>query len=230
MTKRLRLQAAAPHRERRRRRARPRPSRRASCRRRTIRPRPRRSAPSSPRASAPASSTSCRYGVVARLTAAARRARARCHRAVLQGAARRHGHLRDRQSHPDDRGGEHLRARLQAGEGRLPLRCLGLLHQVHDFIFKRFTGAKCDERLCLLRHRHRARPDRLLAAGRHLLRRSSCWPSTTSRRIWRGVWGIDGQYDFVHAVFDDGTQRPEDAAASRWAAASTIATRTGSRA
>ncbi len=27
-------------------------------------------------------------------------------------------------------------------------------------------------------------------------------PSTMSRSIWRGVWGIEGQYDFVHARFD----------------------------
>jgi iron complex outermembrane recepter protein len=31
--------------------------------------------------------------------------------------------------------------------------------------------------------------------------------------IWRGVWGVDGQYDFVRATFSDGTfvpQRPPD--------------------
>ena len=28
-------------------------------------------------------------------------------------------------------------------------------------------------------------------------------------RIWRGVWGIDGQYDFVHATFKDGTFVPK---------------------
>jgi iron complex outermembrane receptor protein len=27
-------------------------------------------------------------------------------------------------------------------------------------------------------------------------------------RIWRGVWGINGQYDFVHAKFDDGEYVP----------------------
>jgi iron complex outermembrane receptor protein len=28
-------------------------------------------------------------------------------------------------------------------------------------------------------------------------------------RIWRGVWGVDGQYDFVHAKFKDGTYVPK---------------------
>jgi len=32
-------------------------------------------------------------------------------------------------------------------------------------------------------------------------------------RLWRGVWGVDGQYDFVRATFSDGTfvpKRPPD--------------------
>jgi len=28
-------------------------------------------------------------------------------------------------------------------------------------------------------------------------------------RIWRGIWGVDAQYDFVHAVFSDGTFVPK---------------------
>jgi len=28
-------------------------------------------------------------------------------------------------------------------------------------------------------------------------------------RIWHGVWGIEGQYDFVHATFSDGTFVPK---------------------
>jgi iron complex outermembrane receptor protein len=28
-------------------------------------------------------------------------------------------------------------------------------------------------------------------------------------RIWHGIWGIEGQYDFVHATFSDGTFVPK---------------------
>ena len=40
-----------------------------------------------------------------------------------------------------------------------------------DFIYKRFTGAKCDDRFRLLRHGHGARSDHLLPARRYLHRR-----------------------------------------------------------
>ena len=69
-----------------------------------------------------------------------------------------------------------------------------------NFIYKRFTGAKCDDDFASCGTGTRARPDRLLAAAMPRSTAPSCWPSTTSRRIWRGVWGIDGQYDFVHAT------------------------------
>ena len=149
------------------------------------------------------------HGVVARLTGAARRARARRHRALLQGAARVHRHLRDRQSQPHDRGGQHLRDRLQAGQGRLPLRRLGLPHRVQELHLQALHRRQVRRRLRLVR---RPAPSSTRSSTRSRTPPStapSCWPSYDIARIWRGVWGIDGQYDFVHATFDDGTYVPK---------------------
>ena len=66
-----------------------------------------------------------------------------------------------------------------------------------------FTGAKCDDTLASCGAGTRARPDRVPAARRHVLRRRDAGRSYDVGRIWRGMWGIDGQYDFVHATFDD---------------------------
>ena len=83
-----------------------------------------------------------------------------------------------------------------------------------NFIYKRFTGAKCDDRFCLLRHGGTELDQIVYSQQDATFTAPSCWPSTTSRRIWHGVWGIEGQYDFVHAILADGTYVPEDAAAS----------------
>ena len=68
--------------------------------------------------------------------------------------------------------GEHLRARLQAGQGRFPVRCLGLPHRTSRTSSSSASpapSATTTSHSCGIGER--ARPDRLLAAGRHLLRR-----------------------------------------------------------
>jgi iron complex outermembrane receptor protein len=70
------------------------------------------------------------------------------------------------------------------------------------FIFKGLTGLKCDDTLAscgagseldqvLYRQRNAT------FYGLELLAEQDIG------RIWKGVWGIDGRYDFVHASFDD---------------------------
>ena len=86
------------------------------------------------------------------------------------------------------------------------------------FIFKQLTGDTCDgtSPRCAASPAagRRTEPAALPAARRDLLRRRAHWPSTTWRRIWNGMWGVDGQYDFVHAKFDDGEYVPRMPAAS----------------
>jgi iron complex outermembrane receptor protein len=77
-----------------------------------------------------------------------------------------------------------------------------------NFIFKRFTGAKCDDDFASCGTGTKL--DQIVYAqqdatfiGAELLSEYDV------ARIWRGVWGIDGQYDFVHATFKDGTFVPK---------------------
>jgi iron complex outermembrane receptor protein len=70
------------------------------------------------------------------------------------------------------------------------------------FIFKQLTGLKCDETLAscgagseldqVLYRQRDATFYGLELFGEHDI-----------ARIWKGVWGIDARYDFVHASFDD---------------------------
>ena len=81
------------------------------------------------------------------------------------------------------------------------------------FISKYLTGGTCGEAFaeCMLS----GNP----AAGdefEELVFRSATRPSTALSwlaqydvaPIWNGIWGVEGQYDFVHAKFDDGDYVP----------------------
>ncbi|HJU30018.1 MAG TPA: TonB-dependent receptor, partial [Hyphomicrobiaceae bacterium] len=77
-----------------------------------------------------------------------------------------------------------------------------------NFVFKRFTGIKCDDDFASC------------GAGTELDQIVYSQQDATFTgaelqaeydvaRVWRGVWGIEGQYDFVHAVLADGTYVPK---------------------
>jgi iron complex outermembrane receptor protein len=77
-----------------------------------------------------------------------------------------------------------------------------------NFIYKRFTGAKCDSDFASCGTGTEL--DQIVYSqqdatfyGAELLTEYDI------ARIWRGVWGIEGQYDFVHAVLADGTYVPK---------------------
>ncbi len=77
-----------------------------------------------------------------------------------------------------------------------------------NFIYKRFTGAKCDDDFASCGTGTEL--DQIVYSqqdatfyGAELLAEYDV------QRIWRGVWGIDGQYDFVHAKLADGTYVPK---------------------
>jgi iron complex outermembrane recepter protein len=80
--------------------------------------------------------------------------------------------------------------------------------EFNNFIYKRFTGAKCDSDFASCGTGTEL--DQIVYSqqnatfyGAELLAEHDI------ARIWRGVWGIDGQYDFVHATFKDGTFVPK---------------------
>jgi iron complex outermembrane receptor protein len=77
----------------------------------------------------------------------------------------------------------------------------------NNFIFDNFTGAKCDDTFATC------------GSGSELDQAVFTQQDATFygaelqaeydvARLWRGVWGIQGRYDFVHATFDDGTFVP----------------------
>jgi iron complex outermembrane receptor protein len=76
------------------------------------------------------------------------------------------------------------------------------------FIYKRFTGIECGEEFdsCgdedeLRQIVYSQRNARLV--GAELQTEYDIAP------VWRGMWGVQGQYDFVHAVFEDGSYVPK---------------------
>lgn len=80
--------------------------------------------------------------------------------------------------------------------------------QFTDFIYKRFTGAKCDSDFSSC------------GAGSELdqiaySQRNATFYGAEAQAeldiapIWRGMWGVEARYDFVHAKFDDGTFVPK---------------------
>ena len=144
---------------------------------------------------------------------AIRRARpGRC-RTVLKGHARGDRHVRDRQSVPHRGKGVDRRDRLEESHRRLPLRRLDLLHAVS-------AASSIDSSLA---SNCGTVPRSSAAAGSAETKRSrrSFFQQRNAKfygaelaaqydvaPIWNGVWGLDAQYDFVRAQFEDGENVP----------------------
>ena len=79
-----------------------------------------------------------------------------------------------------------------------------------DFIFKRFTGAKCDDDFASCAIGGTGALDQIIYSQRDAtFIGAELLAEQDIGRIWRGVWGIEGQYDFVHATFSDGSFVPK---------------------
>jgi iron complex outermembrane receptor protein len=77
-----------------------------------------------------------------------------------------------------------------------------------DFIYKRFTGAKCDDDFASCGTGTEL--DQIVFSQQDAtFTGAEVLTEFDVARIWRGVWGVDAQYDFVHAVFRDGTFVPK---------------------
>jgi iron complex outermembrane receptor protein len=72
------------------------------------------------------------------------------------------------------------------------------------FIFKQLTGEKCDDDLASCGPGGGSELDQVLFQQRDAtFYGAELQGEQDVARIWRGVWGVDAQYDFVHATFDD---------------------------
>jgi iron complex outermembrane receptor protein len=79
-----------------------------------------------------------------------------------------------------------------------------------NFIFKRFTGAKCDGDFASCGLGGTGALDQIVYAQRDAtFIGAELGAEQDIGRIGRGIWGIDGQYDFVRATFGDGTFVPK---------------------
>jgi iron complex outermembrane receptor protein len=76
----------------------------------------------------------------------------------------------------------------------------------NGFIFKSLTGETCDDTLATCAPGPGGELNQVLFAQRNAtFTGAELQAQYDVAPIWRGVWGIDGQYDFVHARFDDTT-------------------------
>jgi iron complex outermembrane recepter protein len=77
-----------------------------------------------------------------------------------------------------------------------------------DFIFKRFTGAKCDGDFASCGAG--AELDQVVYSQRDATFTGfELLAEQDIGRVWNGVWGVEGRYDLVNARFDDGTHVPK---------------------
>ena len=82
-----------------------------------------------------------------------------------------------------------------------------------NFIYKRFTGAKCDSDFASCGTGTEL--DQIVYSQQDAtFNGAELLTEYDVARIWRGVWGIEAQYDFVHATLSGWHLRSEDAAAS----------------
>lgn len=77
-----------------------------------------------------------------------------------------------------------------------------------NFIFKRFTGAKCDDDFASCGS-GTAFDEAVTSQQDATFYGAELQAEYDIARVWRGVWGISGQYDFVHATLNDGTFVPK---------------------
>jgi iron complex outermembrane receptor protein len=78
--------------------------------------------------------------------------------------------------------------------------------KLDGFIFKRLTGLQCNGTLasCGAADPTEEVFDQVLFRQRNaIFYGAELFGERDVGRAWRGVWGIDGRYDFVHASFDD---------------------------
>ena len=100
-----------------------------------------------------------------------------------------------------------LRAGLPQGHRPVPLRCLRVTTPGSTASSSRAsTGVECNGTLdsCGPRTRTRSVLDQVLYQQRKATFYGlELFGELDIGRVWRGIWGIDGRYDFVHARFDD---------------------------
>ncbi len=98
---------------------------------------------------------------------------------------------------------------LKRNEGEFRFEVSAYYTQFTNFIFKDFTGAKCNDTFASC-----GNPKGSFDQIKYSQRDATFYGAEAQAEhdvapIWAGVWGVAGQYDFVHATFTDGTYVPK---------------------
>ena len=84
-----------------------------------------------------------------------------------------------------------------------------------NFVYKRYTGATCSGgfETCLPPTDQNFNPldpnQVVYSQAQHHFVGAEVMTEYDIAKVWRGVWGVQGQYDFVHATFEDGSYVPK---------------------
>jgi iron complex outermembrane receptor protein len=96
---------------------------------------------------------------------------------------------------------------LRRAKGPFRLEITGYYTRFDGFIFRRLTGNTCDESSCIagagleLNQAVYSQSDATFRGGEFQFQ----WDLVP---MWRGYWGVEGQYDIVRATFADGSNVP----------------------
>ena len=97
-----------------------------------------------------------------------------------------------------------LEVGLKKATGPLRFDASAYYTRFNGFIFKQFTGLNCEDTLATCAVDPTLELRQVLFQQRDAIFYGVDLAAQLDvARIWRGTWGIDGQYDFVHATFDD---------------------------
>jgi iron complex outermembrane receptor protein len=105
-------------------------------------------------------------------------------------------------------GANTFEAGLKRGAGDFRFDVSAYRTDFKNFIYKRFTGAKCEETFDTCGTG--AAFDQIVYSQRNAtFAGAEVMTEYDIAKVWHGVWGVQGQYDFVHATFEDGSYVPK---------------------
>ncbi len=101
-------------------------------------------------------------------------------------------------------------AGLKRGTGDFRFDLSAYHTDFNNFIYKRFTGVKCDDTFASCGQPGSTAFDQILYSQRNAtFVGAEVMTEYDIAKVWRGVWGVQGQYDFVRATFEDGSYVPK---------------------
>jgi len=98
---------------------------------------------------------------------------------------------------------------LKRAQGEFRFDISGYYTKFQNFIFKNFTGIRCNDTFATCGNPAGTFDQILYAQRDATFYGAEAQAEYDIGRIWQGVWGVAAQYDFVHAKFTDGSYVPK---------------------